>query len=214
MYSIRDKKEEIIDRLLLLYLIGEANKVTGIGKLLLQKLVFLAEKAMISDGIKGFNFRFFRYNLGPFTEEIYIDSKKLFSAGLLRETEWPFRLTKQGKALLENIYSFIVKRCDNKEVLSIIEKTVGKYAKYNTEKIKKFVYAIKIQPIGESKILPIKDVSSGYWLTEKIDEKKAKKSFTLNEKLMEDLEYEFELTKADRDEKRTISDISYEDRFG
>lgn len=214
MLSIRNEKEEIIDMLLLLYLIREANKYAHIGKVLLQKLVFLAEKAMVNNDIKGFNFRFFRYDLGPFTEEIYRDSEKLYNAGLLRETEWPFRLTECGNALLENIYSSIVRRSNNREVLNIIEKIVRKYAKYDVEKIKQFVYAIKIQPLGESKTLPIKDIRSGYWLIKKIDEKKAKKSFTLDEELIEDLDYEFQLTKEDRKEMETISDIKYEDRFG
>lgn len=214
MLSIRNEKEEIIDMLLLLYLIREANKYADIGKVLLQKLVFLAEKEMVKNGIKGFNFRFFRYDLGPFTEEIYRDSERLYNAGLLRETEWPFRLTECGNALLENIYSSIVKRGDNREVLKIIEKIVHKYAKYNVEKIKRFVYAIKIQPLGESKTLTIKDIRSGYWLIEKINEKKAKKLFTLNEELIEDLDYEFQLTKEDRKEMETVSDIKYEDRFG
>jgi uncharacterized protein YwgA len=214
MFNVRNIKEEAIDTLLLLYLIKEAHKYGDIGKVMLQKLVFLVEREMASSDIRGFNFRFFRYNLGPFTEEIYRDSEKLYNAGLLHENEWPFRLTEQGSALLENIHSSIIGRSENREVLSVIEKIVSNYAKYDVERIKKFVYGIKIQPIGESQILPIREVPLGYWLIQKIDEKKAKKSFTLDEELIEDLEYQFQLTKEDRKEMETISATKYEDLFG
>ena len=54
---VRDTNEEIIDKVLLLYLINEVNKqgeLNGITKLM--KLLFFAEKEMVENKVKGFNF--------------------------------------------------------------------------------------------------------------------------------------------------------------
>lgn len=194
MFALRTEKETTIDRLLLLYLINEADKYILLGRLLLQKLTFLSEKGMISRRIKGLNYKFFRWEHGPMTEQIYQDCEMLHKAGLIDRTEWPIGATKDGKLLLESFLKFTEKE-GNKEILSIISNVVKKYARLSASDIKKLVYDIVIVPVGWKKKVRIGNIPHGDDIIMKLEEKEVDKLFRLNEEDLDDLEMSLMVTK-------------------
>ena len=116
----RDIDEIAIDRLLLLYLIKEANRYVALGRTRLQKFAFLSEYKMLSNKIKGLNLKFFRWNIGPMSEEVYQDCEVLCRVGLINGTEWPIALTEFGKRFLTSFLDVIRKKRNNERILEII----------------------------------------------------------------------------------------------
>lgn len=186
--KIRDADEIIIDRLLLLYLINEVNKYTSLGRTKLQKLIFLSEYNMLRNNIKGLNLKFFRWDLGPMSEEIYQDCDFLCSVGLINSTSWPIILTKLGKGFLNSFLYDIRKKGENEIILSIISGVAKNYGSMHINKLKKYVYNITIKPVGMEGKHKIKEIPLGIDIITKIEDKKAKTFFELNKKDIEDFE--------------------------
>ena len=75
---------EVINKLLLLYLIERARNYGGIFEdTRLQKLVFLSERSMLGRGLRGFTYVFIRLLYGPFSRELDNDKAALGDAQLI-----------------------------------------------------------------------------------------------------------------------------------
>ena len=95
-------REQIIDKLLLLYLVDTVNEYGKVeDDLKAQKLVFLAEKSLIQKQLKGFNYDFFRWNKGPFCARLSNDINELLHDDFLDRTPSGMKLSKEGRKLLK-----------------------------------------------------------------------------------------------------------------
>lgn len=149
------EKDKIANKLLLLYLVNsvnEQNNFLGITKL--QKLVYLFESYLYTEGKRALNFSFFRWDYGPMSKEIYVERDFLAKNGLI-EKEGHIKITKKGKYLLSQCSAILD---ENRPILELIDKVTFDYSKYETEKLKNKVYNIKDPSSG----LKIVDIPQGF----------------------------------------------------
>ena len=65
----RTLKEMVVDRLLLLHILSNFR----VGRTKLQKTVFFTEDKLNNEGVKAFNYFFFRWHYGEFSRELETD---------------------------------------------------------------------------------------------------------------------------------------------
>ena len=177
---LRNWSEVLLDRFLTLFLVRETIKsgwpITG--KLKLLKLIYLAEGRMVKEGVKGFNYNFYRWDYGPFSHELLKDYEYLVDNGLLKESDHNIHLTDKGFEVLENCRQLIEK---NEEIIYYIRKVIKEFGPYTGKKIKKVVY--DIPEIGEKKL--ISETVHGEELLRKIEADEAKKFFLIDDEWLE-----------------------------
>jgi hypothetical protein len=104
---MRNEKDALIDRLLLLYAVEQGNTFGHMdGPFKLMKIPLMAELDAAQDGVAAFNYTFYRYQYGPLTTEIYEDADVLRRLGFLNVPEkgkGHITLTDKGTKLLANI---------------------------------------------------------------------------------------------------------------
>jgi len=183
--KFRNPEEAIVDRVLLLYLIKKAEekgRIWGITKLM--KLAFFAEREMVKNKVKGFNYNFYRWHLGPFTPEIYEDLEYLIENELVTEQDG-IETTNQGEEILRELEDLLK---ENKDVLEYIEKLMGKYASKGTGELMKSAYETEVE-IKPFKIkAKVRDVPIGYDLVTKLGETEAREAFEINDAWLETLD--------------------------
>jgi uncharacterized protein YwgA len=136
----RTPKEKVTDQFLAVYLMNDAFsrvRLQFMGETKLQKLVFLSERSMISERMKGFNFRFIKFIHGPYSQELRNN------LGTLLQTEFinDFGLapTDIVKMILEDFQDVIKK---NQAFLQQIKIVNDHYAKMPLEELLKAIYAM------------------------------------------------------------------------
>ncbi len=174
----RSFDDVISDNLLLLYL---ASKVDDIGRTKIQKLVYLVQCRLGRKGIKTFNYNFYRWNYGPFTEEIFQDGEALVDNSILldissKPSEKGFEVLCQCEELFQ----------DNREVLKEVDKLIGEYDSKSLYRIKKAVYDSKVNLDGE--IITVEDVPLGEPLDINISDEDAEIAFKINDEWRETLD--------------------------
>jgi hypothetical protein len=174
--------EEIIDRLLLIYLIDNTSSCGTIdGDTKLQKLVFLSELEMIDSRLKGLNYHFYKFIHGPYSKQLHDDLGVLEEWGLYLPDE--YMLTSNGQAVigsLEEIWS------RNSSITSKIDNTLNEYAHLPLRSILSIVYNLD-HPFYRSprKIADLKNFTP---ILYKMTDGNAETTFTLSESDIETLE--------------------------
>jgi len=136
----RTLREKATDRFLTAYLISDAfsrKQVSFLPATKLQKLVFLSEKPMINNRVKGFNFCFIKFLQGPFSQELEGDTAKLVQVGLI-DDRW-LEPTEQMKTLLEDFNELIDR---NQSVFKYIRDTNDEFAPIPLDKLLDIIYAM------------------------------------------------------------------------
>lgn len=96
---MRSPSQKLSDCYAITYLLDCVNRVSFIdGNLKVQKLVFLHEFLGIKDKIKSNHYKYFRYNLGPYSKDLANDIGQLENLGILNSSR---KLTKRGRFFLE-----------------------------------------------------------------------------------------------------------------
>ena len=137
----RTLEERLVDRLLLLYLIDQTNKIGYVGgKTRAQKLVFLSETDQQRKKLKGFNYGYVRLDYGPYSNDLNDDIALLKKEGFLCLREKSHYLTLPSNRILD-----LSKECldRNTKILAPIDKIVQKWARKKTEELLKSVYRRK-----------------------------------------------------------------------
>jgi len=137
--TARDENEATIDRLLLLFLIANANRVRALwGKTKLEKLAYCSQYAMMKGSVKGFNYYFYRWHHGPFSDQIYDDLDRLSKCGFVKQREeGEIVVTPPGQEVL-TLNSDILNR--NQEICDAIGEVVSDYKTYTADQIKDAIY--------------------------------------------------------------------------
>lgn len=174
---VRDTNEEIIDKVLLLYLINEVNKqgeLSGITKLM--KLLFFAEKEMVKNKVKGFNYNFYKWHLGPFTSEVYRDLDYLTENELVTEHE-TIELTDRGKALLKGVTYLLD---ENRDILTYIDNVARNHANEWASTLMDLAYETKVEIIPSKTLAKVREIPNGSYLVTKLSEIEANKVFEID----------------------------------
>jgi len=183
----RNPEEAIVDKVLLLYFIKKAEekgKIWGITKLM--KLVFFGEREMVKDRVKGFNYKFYRWHLGPFTPQIYEDLEFLIENELVTEREG-IETTDHGEAILSELDD-LLKLKENKAVLEYIDRLVDRYASEGTGELMKAAYESEVELIPFKIKARVRDVPAGYDLVTKLSETEAREAFEIDDAWLETLD--------------------------
>jgi uncharacterized protein YwgA len=139
---MRSKNQTLWDYSATLRLFEAVNKVDWVdGNLKIQKLSFIAELKGIQEGIAATHFKFFRYNLGPYSKDLANDVKKLIEFGLITTTH---RLTKKGVFILEYIGPAVKQSESATKAVEIIESAARTYGKKTGPQLKDLVYKLKV----------------------------------------------------------------------
>jgi uncharacterized phage-associated protein len=183
--KFRNPEEAIVDKVLLLYLIKKAEekgRIWGITKLM--KLVFFAERKMVKYNVKGFNYNFYRWHLGPFTPEVYEDLEYLIETDLVAEREG-IEVTNHGVEILKAVEQLLK---ENENVLEYIEELVGKYASERTSELMKLAYETEVEIMPFKIKAKVRDVPVGYNLVTKLGESEARDAFEIDDAWLETLD--------------------------
>jgi len=181
---MRTEKETIIDRLLLLYSVKKANEYGCMdGAFKLQKIPFASELEMNNDGVKGFNYPFFRYRYGPLSKEIYADGGILHAAGIISTLKTqPIKLTDKGKEILASVSPLMEQ---NAEITNYIDAAAKMYAPLSFGALKNKIYALSIKWGGDTwevgEMLPYMD------MLDKLEDKEARISFQIDDDWIDSL---------------------------
>ena len=218
-----EKLEEIrlsslINKILMLYVIKKANEIPPFlyGRTKFQKIFFLSELMLEQEKIQGLTFKYFRYNNGPFSKDLFTTFESLETHGLAKGTlSRNFKLTKEGEYLFEIIKSSGLYK-SNQDVTKIIDKAIKEFGNKWGGDLMNIVYDIKVPlwNLNTHSIIykKIKSIDTYIDLLP-FDFTKYKKKFSISDDLIEDLLYEFSLTPEDKSDLRTISLKTTEELF-
>ncbi len=139
---MKTEKQKIIQRLLLLRILAQDENIWG--NLKLQKQVFLNELALIKSNFGGLYYKYFRYQLGPFSADLAADFQWVANTGLAHKTT--YKVTDRGQYLVDFVDGTIGDYKNNSQILKLIDKTTARYTPYDGQKLMKLVYQLALPP--------------------------------------------------------------------
>lgn len=131
----RTIREKSIDRLLALYVIDRCrtkHNIDNVSETKMQKLMFYSERKLNKCKCKALNYRFIKLLFPTFSSELKTDLNELSQLGFLNGPY--FSEGQKAKMILED-FSQVFR--DNREIISIIDSEVDKYAPIPTEELVK-----------------------------------------------------------------------------
>lgn len=139
---MRTQAQQIWDYIAIIKLLDDVNKINYIdGNLKIQKLIFLSELEGLKTHIAPMHFKFFRYNLGPYSKELANSVNFLINQGFITSTK---KITKRGEFLIEYVRDAINESIIFKKAFEIINETIEKYGRYPGSKLTNMVYDLKV----------------------------------------------------------------------
>jgi uncharacterized protein YwgA len=183
-------RERVTNVLLLLRLMQQANSKGQVeDELKLQKLIFLAEKALIAKRLKGFSYNFFRWLKGPFSKNVRLDFILLTQCGFIRKEKNRMELTNKGKEILINCSELFD---ENRGFLKTIDAVTDAYSKYPPDQIKELVYGMEIIIPRIGQIMTIRDIPLSQLMLFKMSDERAKAVFEIDDSMLATLELTFD----------------------
>lgn len=175
---VRNLREILADRLLLLWLLYDAMKYKHFGETKVQKLTFLSEWKMIDGLEKGFNYGFIRLSFGPYSPDVdkdanWLEHQNLVGAIPISEKARVFRRTRFGLKLLNDFQELFSR---NSSFTRRIAEINRKYARMPLQELVDYVYSLP-HPYIKGRI--IAELKPGTKLLYKLDEKKARETFEI-----------------------------------
>jgi len=174
-------KEKIIDRFLTLYLITDStSRTTHLLETKLQKLVFLAEKDMINNSLKGFNYYFMKFYHGPFSFELRQDLSRLVETKIVEEPY--FRPAREAMMIIEDFKEMLNR---NHVFFETIHNINERYASLQLDSLLEFIYSM---PWGRMRDRTVGSVSQRTPMLYPMKPEKARMIFQVTEEELRDLE--------------------------
>jgi hypothetical protein len=149
----RTTREEVIDRLFLLkllQLLRDKGMTTGLTKL--QKLVFLAERAAVSEGLESFHYTYVKAKHGPYSVALERDRTILVTQGYVeivphREGPGEFvQLSESGEGALK-LFDQLFER--NKNQVLVLENVVREFGTMSLQELLDYVYGLPSKLRGQ-----------------------------------------------------------------
>lgn len=147
-------RQKIIDRLQLLYIydkVSEIGRVTGDVKL--QKLVFMSEKSMMERDAKGLHYKFFRWDHGPMSKEVYEDREFLEENDLV--SDYTGKINNRGRDVLEQTREIFE---NNRSFKRDIDEVIDEYGRFSGSALKQIVYDVEVTPLTIGRSLRVEDI--------------------------------------------------------
>jgi uncharacterized protein YwgA len=140
---MRSQEQQYWDLYTILKLLDTVSQLgSQADNLKLQKLTFLHELMAQSEGLRSAHYKFFRYNLGPYSKVLANDVKLLESSGFVTKTTR--QLTKRGRFLLELLSDQVAESPGAVRALELVNRVSHDYGKMSSPRLVDRVYAMKV----------------------------------------------------------------------
>lgn len=151
-------REEATDSLFFLYLVKKVDPVLGRTKI--QKSAFFTELALDKAELQGPSFRFYRYDKGPFSQELWAQLNSLKAGGFVEEGIGGYALSKRGQFLLDLAISEL--RAKNEEAFEVMDAVLD-WCKLRTgAQLIEAAYKVKVEPFGmPGETIVVEDIPPG-----------------------------------------------------
>lgn len=170
-------RQKIVDRLLLLYLysrVSEMSRITGDVKL--QKLAFLSEKSMLEREAKGLTYKFFRWEHGPMSKEVYEDREFLEENNLV--SDYTGEINREGREVLDQARGILEA---NEDFIRDIDDVIDEYGQYSGAELKQIVYDVEVTPLTTGRLLRVEDIPETTDIFFPIPDELAEERFEISE---------------------------------
>lgn len=139
---MKTEKQKISQLLLLLRILAKDDKIWG--NLKLQKQVFLNELKLVNSGMGGLYYKYFRYQLGPYSADLATNFQWITNLSLAHKTS--YKLTDRGRYLVEFVDGTLRDYQNNAKIFDAVDKTTEKYTAYTGQQLMNMVYKMTIEP--------------------------------------------------------------------
>ncbi len=147
---IRTQEMRLVDRALILYLLGDSKWVD---EFKYQKLLFLVEYFCLRDcGAMPLSLGYFRYLYGPFSKDAYSERDVLWRTGLLEVGG--YHLTTEGQDLADYFAAVVGEIPHNQEMFELITTVRERTKRIRGDHLKRTVYML---PTLEDDGLKVRD---------------------------------------------------------
>lgn len=178
------RKQEILDRFLSLYLfneVSERSRMWGIMKFM--KLIFLSEKKMVEAQKEGFNHRFFRYDKGPLSTEVYTDYEVLQEQQLI--TDNGYYISDRGREVLEESSELIE---ENRSIFEEIDEVVEAFGGFSGSQLKNIVYDVEVDRLPTGETIKVRDIPKNHDIIYRLPDELIREKFEIDEGWIDTLE--------------------------
>jgi uncharacterized protein YwgA len=142
----RSLKDQVVDAVLLLYFLKEAQPISGRTKA--QKTGFFVELALNREGMAGPHYVFYRWDKGPFSRVLWNDLDALTNQGFLIRTPDGYSVTRRGTAMIDLAIPPLKAHPLNDETFLIIDEVLRWCKPRTGEELIQAAYAVELEPAG------------------------------------------------------------------
>lgn len=194
---MRKKHQAVWDKVALLKLLeGSAPAASAPKNLWLQKLTFLYEVEALRAGLSPMHFRFFRYNLGPYSPVLAEDVKSLEARGFLSPTTR--RPTKRGQYLIDYVKDAVEQSPEASLALDLMSRVASRYAHRTGPRLTDIVYGLVVPVLQlDGEELKVRDIPKFYDIIDPVCTPGLKDVQPLDARLIADVEEELSIPPED-----------------
>jgi hypothetical protein len=148
----RNEKEVLSDNLLLIYLASKLQADSSIDKI--KDLVFLVEALSSKQGVRTFNYEFYRGRKGINSQGLSLDIDNLISEHTIIPAT--SRLTRHGENVLKQCVELFA---ENKNVVKMVDIIVNKYEKLTLDELNAQIYKGILKE--NETVIPLEKIQEG-----------------------------------------------------
>jgi len=179
-----DPRDRAIDLALLAYILKGAAPFYGRTKL--QKTTFLSELSLRDRHLVGPRFEFYRWNNGPFSQQLWAAYDLLHTKGFAHAPVEP-GLTRRGRELSELVTE--LKREDENRAFFRILDSVLEQCKHKTgEQLLNDVYEMEVRPESSGKKMKVRDIPKNVKIIVPPNQTSLKVAHDLEKLILQELE--------------------------
>jgi len=168
----RNEKEVLSDNLLLIYLASKLQADSSIDKI--KDLVFLVEALSSKQGVKTFNYEFYRGRESINSQGLSLDIDNLISEHIIVPTT--SRLTQHGEDVLKQCAALFT---ENKNVVKMVDTLVNEYEKMTLDELNTQIYKGDLKE--NETIIPLEKIQEGENVFSPHPESQAKSKFEISD---------------------------------
>jgi len=189
---MRDKRQEIWDRITLLHLFKEVNQRASIsGALQLQKLIFLLEFEGQQAGLRAAHYRFFRYHRGPFSRELPEDVKLLAEFGFVLKSA--LKPTKRADFVIEYTAEYLNASNQAQRIIELVKDISSRYGKRSGWSLMNMVYKMNVPVFELGEMMKVQDVPTFVDILDPTNTSSLAEPSPFPDDIVSDLEEEFSI---------------------
>jgi uncharacterized protein YwgA len=173
-----------LDLGLLAYILDRAAPFPGRTKL--QKTTFLSELSLREKNLVGPHFEFYRWNNGPFSQQLWGAYDLLTAKGFTTHPAEP-GLTQRGRELSE-LVAELKRAQENRRFFEILDSTLRECKSKNGKQLLDAVYEMEVRPEHSSKRMRVRDIPVNTKIIVPPNKTSLKIAYDLEQLILEELE--------------------------